>query len=163
MVVLSVGSPAPDFELLDTDLNRVSLRSLLSQGKPVVLVFFPAAFSSVCTRELCTFRDRMAMLERANAVVAGISRDSPFCLSEFKKIHRIPFPLLSDYNGEVIEKYDVVLEDLLGMKKLAKRSVYIIAPDGRIAWVWYSDDPRVEPPYDEVIEAAERVARGVQP
>ncbi|MCE4625698.1 MAG: peroxiredoxin [Desulfurococcales archaeon] len=158
-MALPIGSKAPDFELLDSDLNRVSLKSLLEGGRPVVLVFFPAAFSSVCTKELCTFRDNMVKLEKANAMVVGISTDSPFCLSEFKKIHRIPFPLLSDYNREVIRKYDVVLEDLLGLKMLAKRAVYIIAPDGTIAWEWHSDDPRVEPNYEQVIIEAEKVGK----
>ncbi len=157
---LSVGEKAPGFELPDADFNKVSLESLLSQGKPVILVFFPAAFSSVCTKELCTFRDKMAALEKANAVVVGISTDSPFCLKEFQVRHRIPFPLLSDYNKEVIRLYDVVQEELLGLRGLAKRAVYILRPDGTIGWVWYSDDPRVEPDYDEVIRAAERIARG---
>lgn len=157
-MVLAVGERAPDFSLLDTELRRVTLSDLLSSGRPVVLVFFPAAFSSVCTRELCTFRDRMAMLERANAVVAGISRDSPFCLREFRERHRIPFPLLSDYNGEAVRAYDVVLDDLAGMKGMAKRAVYIIGPTGRIEWVWWSDDPRVEPDYDTVIRATGEVA-----
>ncbi len=158
---LRVGDVAPDFRLLDTEFNWVSLRDLLREGRPVVLVFFPAAFSSVCTRELCTFRDRMVELEKANATVAGISTDSPFCLREFRERHRIPFPLLSDYNREAIRAYDVVLPDLLGLREMAKRAVYIVDRDGRIAWVWVSDDPRVEPDYGEVVRQAARVgARG---
>ncbi len=157
-MVLSVGEKAPDFALYDQDFNKVSLKDLLAKGKPVVLVFFPAAFSPICTTELCTFRDKMAMLEKANATVAGISVDSPWCLKEFKEKNRLPFPLLSDYNREVIKLYDVVQEDILGLKNLAKRAVYIIKPDGTIGWVWYSDDPRVEPDYDEVIRKAEEIA-----
>lgn len=154
-----VGEKAPDFKLYDQDFNQVSLSDLLSKGKPVILVFFPAAFSPVCTNEMCAFRDRMALLEKANATVVGISVDSPWALKEFKEKHRLPFPLLSDYNREVIEKYGVVQQEILGLKRLAKRSVFIIKPDGRIAWKWVSDDPRVEPDYEEVIKKAEEVAR----
>ncbi|MCE4601570.1 MAG: peroxiredoxin [Desulfurococcales archaeon] len=157
-MALKPGDKAPDFELPDQDFNKVSLSSLLSQGKPVVLVFFPAAFSPVCTTELCTFRDKMAQLEKANATVVGISVDSPWCLKEFKEKNRLQFPLLSDYNREVIKLYDIVLPEVLGLKNLAKRAVYIVKPDGTIGWVWYSDDPRVEPDYDEVIRKAAELA-----
>ena len=156
---LKAGDRAPDFELPDQDFNKVSLKSLLSNRKPVVLVFFPAAFSPVCTTELCTFRDKMALLEKANAMVVGISVDSPWCLKEFKERNRLQFPLLSDYNREVIRLYDIVLDEVLGLRNLAKRAVYVIKPDGTIYWVWYSDDPRVEPDYDEVIRKAEEAAR----
>ncbi len=149
---LKPGSKAPDFTLPDEEFNKVNLYSLLSQGKPVVLVFFPAAFSPVCTTELCNFRDRMALLEKANAEVVGISVDSPWCLKEFKEKNRLNFKLLSDYNREVIKLYDVVQEEILGLKNLAKRAVYVIKPDGTIHWVWYSDDPRVEPDYEEVVK-----------
>ncbi len=157
-MALKPGDKAPDFELPDQDFNKVSLSSLLAKGKPVVLVFFPAAFSPVCTTELCTFRDKMAQLEKANATVVGISVDSPWCLKEFKERNRLQFPLLSDYNREVIKLYDIVLPEVLGLRNLAKRAVYIIKPDGTIGWVWYSDDPRVEPDYDEVIRKAAELA-----
>lgn len=157
-MALKPGDKAPDFELPDQDFNKVSLSSLLAQGKPVVLVFFPAAFSPVCTTELCTFRDKMAQLEKANATVVGISVDSPWCLKEFKEKNRLQFPLLSDYNREVIRMYDIVLDEVLGLRNLAKRAVYIVKPDGTIGWVWYSDDPRVEPNYDEVIRKAAELA-----
>lgn len=157
--MVDIGDKAPKFELLDTDLNKVSLDQLLSQGKPVILVFFPAAFSPVCTKELCAFRDKMALLEKANATVVGISTDSPWCLKQFQAANRLGFPLLSDYNRETIEAYGIVLEELLGMKKLAKRAVFIVDTTGTIAWKWVSDDPRVEPDYDQVIKAAERIAR----
>ena len=154
-----VGDKAPDFKLYDQDFNQVSLKELLAKNKPVILVFFPAAFSPVCTNEMCAFRDRMALLEKANAVVVGISVDSPWTLKEFKEKNRLPFPLLCDYNREVIEKYGIVQEEILGLKRLAKRSVFIIKPDGTIAWKWISDDPRVEPDYEEVIRKAEEISK----
>ncbi|MEB3778689.1 MAG: peroxiredoxin [Desulfurococcales archaeon] len=158
-MVVEVGDKAPGFKLPDQDFNEVSLDDLLAQGKPVVLVFFPAAFSPVCTTELCTFRDRMAQLEKANATVVGISVDSPWCLKEFKDKNRLQFPLLSDYNREVIEKYGIVLDEVLGLRRLAKRAVFIVKPDGTVAWKWVSDDPRVEPDYDEVIRQAELASK----
>ncbi len=153
---LKVGEKAPDFTLLDTDLKPVRLYDVLSKGRNVVLLFFPGAFTSVCTKELCTFRDNMAKLNKANAEVIAISVDSPFSLKEFKEKNSLGFTLLSDFNRTVIAKYDVVLPSLLGLELfyLAKRAVYIIGPDGTIKYVWYSDDPRNEPPYDEVISAA---------
>ncbi len=155
---LNVGDKAPDFTLLDTDLNQKSLRDFLAEGKPVVLLFFPGAFTSVCTKELCTFRDRMAELEKANATVVAISVDSPFSLKEFKSKYNLNFTLLSDFNKEVIKMYDVVLPDLLGLKELAKRAVFILDKDGVIRYKWVSDDPRVEPDYEEVIRKTHEIA-----
>lgn len=162
-----VGEKAPDFTLPNQDLQKVRLYDVLAKGRPVILLFFPGAFTSVCTKELCTFRDRMAMLEKANAEVLGISVDSPFCLKRFKEENRLPFDLLSDFNREVIELYDVYHEDLLGtgLRMVAKRAVFILKPDATVAYVWVSEDPRNEPDYDEVIAKAEEVAReiGVAP
>ena len=155
---LNVGDKAPDFTLLDTDLNQKSLRDFLAEGKPVVLLFFPGAFTSVCTKELCTFRDRMAELEKANATVVAISVDSPFSLKEFKNKYNLNFTLLSDFNKEVIKMYDVVLPDLLGLKELAKRAVFILDKEGVIRYKWVSDDPRVEPDYEDVIKKAHEIA-----
>lgn len=152
----SIGDCAPDFQLLDTDFNKVSLRDFLKENKPVVLAFFPAAFSPVCTNEMCAIRDRISELERADAVVVGISVDSPFVLKEFKSKHNLGFRLLSDFNKEAIKSYGVIHEDLLGLKMVAKRSVFVINPGGRITYKWVSDDPRVEPDYEEVIREADR-------
>ena len=157
---LKVGDKAPDFELLNEELKPVKLSEVLKEGRPVILLFFPGAFTSVCTKELCTFRDKMALLNKANAAVLGISVDSPFALKAFKEANRLNFPLLSDFNRTVIAMYDVVQANLLGLPlfHLAKRAVYIVDPTGTIRYVWYSDDPRNEPPYDEVIKEAEKVA-----
>lgn len=160
MNMVEVGDKAPNFTLPNQDMEKISLDQLLSEGKPVVLVFFPAAFSPVCTRELCNFRDRMSKLGKANARVVGISVDNPWCLKEFKLANRLPFDLLSDYNREVIDAYGVVLEELAGFKRLAKRAVFIITPDGIVRWKWVSDDPAVEPDYDEVVERANALGGG---
>jgi Peroxiredoxin len=151
MRMVEVGEKAPDFELLDTELKPRKLSEFLGK-RIVVLLTFPAAFSSVCTKELCTFRDRMSILNSANAEVIAISVDSPFTLMAFKDANRLNFTLLSDFNKEVITKYGVVHENLLGLKGVAKRSAFIIAPDGTVLYKWVSDDPLVEPPYDEIIK-----------
>ncbi|MFN3805077.1 MAG: peroxiredoxin [Pyrobaculum sp.] len=156
---LPIGTKAPDFELLNEELKPVRLSDVLNRGRPVVLLFFPGAFTSVCTKELCTFRDKMSLLNRANAEVIAISVDSPFALKAFKEANRLNFQLLSDYNRTVIGQYDVVQANLLGLPlyHLAKRAVYIIDRGGVIRYVWHSDDPRNEPPYDEVIKEVEKL------
>ncbi len=155
---LGIGARAPEFELPDTEFNTVKLSDLLSEGKPVILLFFPLAFSPVCTKELCTFRDRMASLGRAEAVVAAISADSPYCLKEFKVRNRLSFHLLSDYNREVIRKYGVYHEELASLKYVPKRAVFILDNNGFIAYKWVSDDPTIEPNYEEVIAKAAEIA-----
>ncbi len=164
---LKVGDVAPDFELYDTDLRLVRLSDLLAQGKVVVLAFFPGAFTSVCTREMCAFRDRMALLEKANAIVVGISVDSPFTLKRFKEENRLNFILLSDYNREVIKLYDVYHDPFpvpaaSKLRMVAKRAVFILTPpDGRVVYAWVSENPLVEPDYDEVVRVANEVAAGI--
>src|SRR5919199_739210 len=125
-----VGSKAPDFPLRNKDRQPVTLSQL--RGKPVVLAFFPAAFSSVCTKELCTFRDSLARLNQANAQVFGISVDSFFTLKAFHDQQGYNFPLLSDFNKQAIREYGVFNEDMIGSKGVAKRAVFVIDKDGVI-------------------------------
>jgi peroxiredoxin len=148
--VPEVGSKAIDFILPDTDLKMRSLSEF--KGKKVVLAFFPAALSPVCTREMCTFRDHFDELRSAGAEVIGISIDGPFANKQFKEVHNINFPLLSDYNREVISKYGIVMKDLLHVKdyRAAKRSVFVIDRDGIIRYRWVSDNPLIEPDYEEI-------------
>lgn len=162
--MVGVGDKAPDFQLLDTDLKRRSLSELLSKGRHVVLAFFPGAFTSVCTREMCAFRDRMARLGGLDAEVVGISVDSPFALKAFKEANMLNFTLLSDFNREVVERYGVVLQDLLGLglRRLAKRAVFIIDPRGVVVYKWVSEDPRVEPDYDELERVLEGLKKGAR-
>ena len=145
---LDVGTVAPDFTLPNEDNQPVTLSAL--RGQPVVLAFYPAAFSSVCTKELCTFRDSMAVLNRANAKVFGISVDTFFTQKAFQKDQGLTFPLLSDFNKEVIRAYDVVIPDLIGMKGLAKRAVFVIDKDGIIRHKEVLEDARNEPNYAAV-------------
>jgi len=160
-----LNEKAPDFKLLDTDLRLRSLSEFVARGRYVVLVFFPGAFTSVCTRELCTFRDRMSMLNKLDAEVIAISVDSPFALRAFKELNKLNFTLLSDYNREVIELYDVTLTQLgnLPLKKLAKRAVIIVDPENFVRYRWVSEDPGVEPNYDEIEDILRKLREGLIP
>ncbi|WP_291765170.1 peroxiredoxin [Caldivirga sp. UBA161] len=149
--MVNIGEKAPDFELLDTDLKVRRLSDFLGKGRPVVILTFPAAFSPVCTKELCTIRDNMSLLNKANAEVIAISVDQPWTLKAFKEANKLNFTLLSDFNRQFIEKYNLVLEDLLGLKKLAKRAALILDEQGIVRYKWVSDDPRNEPPYKEIL------------
>ena len=148
---VDVGSKAPDFTLVSDDRKPVTLSAL--HGRPVVLAFFPAAFSSVCTKELCTFRDSLAQLNRTNAQVFGISVDTFFTLKAFRDHEKLTFPLLSDFNKQAIRDYGVFNEDMIGLKGIAKRSVFVIDKDGVIRHREVLDDARNEPDYQKVYDS----------
>jgi glutaredoxin-dependent peroxiredoxin len=148
---VDVGSKAPDFTLTNQDRQAVTLSQ--QRGKNVVLAFFPAAFSSVCTKELCTFRDSMAKLNQANAQVYGISVDTFFTLKAFQDQQKLNFPLLSDFNKEVIRQYGVFNEDMIGLKGIAKRAVFVIDGDGVVRHREVLDDARNEPDYGKALAA----------
>jgi glutaredoxin-dependent peroxiredoxin len=150
-MAVDVGSRAPDFTLTSHERQPVTLTAL--RGKPVVLAFFPAAFSSVCTKELCTFRDSLARLNRAGAQVLGISVDTPFALKAFHADQQLTFPLLSDFNKEVIRDYGVFNENMVGLKGLAKRAVFVLDQDGIVQYREVLEDARNEPDYDAVFAA----------
>jgi peroxiredoxin len=148
---IDVGSKAPDFTLMNQDRQPVTLSKALATG-PVVLAFFPAAFTSVCEKELCTFRDSMGELA-GQAQVMGISTDTFFALKAWADQHRFGFPLLSDYNKEVIRQYGVVNPDMIGLRDIAKRAVFVIDPAGLVRHKEVLEDARNEPDYGKVREA----------
>lgn len=150
-MAVAVGSKAPDFTLTNQDREPVTLSKL--QGKPVVLAFFPAAFSSVCAKEMCTFRDSLAQLAKADAQVLGISVDTFFTLKAFQDQQKLTFPLLSDFNKQVIRDYGVFNEDMIGLKGIAKRAVFVLDKDGIVRYAEVLDDARNEPHYEAVFEA----------
>ena len=145
---VDVGSKAPDFTLTNQDRKPVTLSG--SAGKNVVLAFFPAAFTSVCQKELCYFRDHMASLNDAGAVVYGISTDTPFTLKEFARQNALTFDLLSDYNKEAVQKYDVANPDMLGLKNISKRAVFVIDKTGTVKHQEVTASPGDEPSYQKV-------------
>lgn len=143
-MALAKGTAAPDFTLKGTTAEPVTLSS--HKGKDnVVLLFYPFDFSGVCTEEFCGLRDNWAEFSKLTGKVYGISVDSPHSHNAFKKANNLPFELLSDFNKEVSKKYDVFYEDLGGWKGVSKRSAFVIGKDGKIAYSWSSDDPKVKP------------------
>jgi len=148
---VDVGSKAPDFTLTNEERQPVTLSQ--QRGKPVVLAFFPAAFSSVCQKELCTFRDSMARLNDAKAQVYGISIDTFFTLKAFHDAQNLTFPLLSDFNKEVIREYAVFNPDMIGLKGIAKRAVFVLDRDGVVRHKEVLEDARNEPNYEAVFAA----------
>ena len=156
-MAIDVGMQAPDFTLMNHDRQRVTLSE--QRGKPVVLAFFPAAFSSVCTKELCTFRDSLARLNQAKAQVYGISVDTFFALKAFHDDQKLTFPLLSDFNKQAIRDYGVFNDDMIGLKGIAKRAVFVIDSDGIVRHREVLEDARNEPDYDKVFATLGTLSR----
>lgn len=148
--MIEVGTKAPGFNLLNTSRERVSLETLA--GQQVVVAFFPAAFTGVCQKELCTFRDSLASLNDLNATVVGISVDAPFSNGAFAERNELNFDVLSDYTREAVTAYGVELEDFAGMPgyTAAQRSVFVVGADGNVKYAWIAPNPGVEPDYDAV-------------
>jgi len=152
---VDVSSKAPDFTLTNQDRQPVKLSD--QRGTPVVLAFFPAAFSGVCTKELCTFRDSMAQLNAAHARVYGISVDTFFTLKAFQDQQHYNFPLLSDFNKQVIRDYGVYNEDMIGLKGIAKRAVFVIDKEGVVRHREVLEDARNEPAYDKIFSTLKSI------
>lgn len=124
-----LNQKAPDFKLFNTEKKEISLSDY--QGKNVVLLFFPLAFSGTCTAELCSIRDNYGIYNGLNAVVLGISIDTVFTLAKFKEEQKLNFDLLSDFNKEVSAAYEALYaEFILGMKGVSKRSAFVIDKNG---------------------------------
>ncbi|QLG50534.1 redoxin domain-containing protein [Natrinema halophilum] len=156
--MVATGDAAPDFTapLANGDIEEFSLSDRLGEESPVVLAFFPGAFTSVCTTEMCEFQDRLASFNDLEATVYGVSRDSPFTLNEFREQNGLEFGLISDYNKEITDDYGIPMDFAdLGVYGVAKRSVFVVDDDGEVAYSWVSDDPGVEPDYDEIEAAVE--------
>ncbi len=137
--MLKTGDRALDFELQNTNGEKKSLKDL-NNKQGLVLLFFPLAFSSTCTSELCNVRDNMKVYESLNATITAISVDSFFCLKAFKKANNYKFELLSDFNTEVSKNYDVLYDDFYGMKGVSKRAAFIIDSKGIIQYAEVLED-----------------------
>ena len=153
-----VEDKAPDFELLDVERNKRMLSEF--SGSKLVIAFYPGAFTSVCTQEMCALRDSLARFNEMNATVVGISVNDPFSNKAFSDQNQLNFPLLSDYARRAVTDYDVALEDFAGMNgyTAAKRSVFIVDGEGTIRYKWVSEDPAVEPDYDDIAEKLRDIA-----
>ena len=132
---ITIGSKAPDMSLYDSDKNKVSLTDFIG-NKNVLLLFFPLAFTSTCTDELCAVRDDIGRYSNANAQVLGISVDSVFTLAKYKEEQNYNFPLLSDFNKEVSTSYKTIYDSFtpMNMKGVGKRSAFIIDKEGVVQY-----------------------------
>ena len=158
-MVLRLGQKVPEFSLPDADKKTRTLGEFTRQGN-VVLAFFPFAFSGVCDKEMCTFRDGFGNLQQAGVQLVGISVDSSFALKAFAQTYNLQFPLLSDFNKKVTKLYGVLQDPwgAIGYKGVAKRSVMIVDKRGMLRYRWVTDVPSDEPPYGEVMKAAQKLA-----
>ena len=130
---VKVGEKAPNFTLRNSDKGEVSLNDY--RGKNVVLLFFPLAFTGVCTTELCSMRDDIGTYEKLDAEVLAVSVDSLFTLEQYKKVEKFNFQLLSDFNKSVSRAYGALYEDfVLDMKGVSKRSAFVIDKEGVIRY-----------------------------
>jgi len=147
---IEVGQKMLGFQLPDQDRKQRSLKEF--QGKKVVLAFFPGAFTGVCDKEMCTFRDSLASLPGS---VVAVSVNDPFTNKAFAEANKLQFPILSDYMRETIKKLNIFHNDFAGLKgyTAAKRSVLVLDPAGTVRYRWISEDPGKEPNYDEVNSA----------
>jgi peroxiredoxin len=150
LMTLNVGDQAPNFELVDTELKMRTLDEF--KGKKIILSFFVAASSPVCETEMCTFRDSWDELSKLGAQVIAISNDGPFANKAFAEKNNLKFPILGDYKSKTIRDYDVLMPHLLHVKDYdaAKRSIFIVDENGEIVYKWVSDNPLIEPNYQEI-------------
>ena len=147
-MLLKAGDTAPEFTLYDTSKNEVKLSEL--KEKNVLLLFFPLAFTSVCTKELCSVRDNLSFYNDADAAVFGISVDSPQTLAKFKEEQGLNFPLLSDFNKEASAAYGVLYENFGWMKGVSKRSAFVIDKNGIIRYAEVLENAGEVPDFEAI-------------
>ena len=152
---VAVGDKAPNFTLHDTNKQLVSLSDFAS--KKVVLLFYPGAFSGVCDKELCNFRDSITHYNNLSAQVLGISVDGPWANKAFAEKYNLQFPLLSDYTRYVSAQYGGLFTGLGGLPgySVAQRAVFVIDANGKATYAWVAEKPGIEPNYDEVKKAVQ--------
>ena len=152
--MVNIGDTAPAFTLKTTDKSDVSLADY--SGQTVILAFYPGAFTGVCDKEMCAFQDNMDKLNQSNAVVLGISVDSPWANAEFARKYNLEFSLLSDLDRDVVKAYDATFTGLGGIDGYVcvNRVVIVIDKDDIVQHRWVAENPGVEPDYDAVVSFA---------
>jgi len=146
---IAVGQKAPDFSLFSSERTLVSLAE--QKGKNVVLLFFPQAFTSVCTAELCNVRDNISQYNNTNAIVFGISVDSVFTLAKYREDQKLNFSLLSDFNKEVSASYDSLMQEFaFNMLGVSKRSAFVIDKEGIVQYVEILDKVSDQPDFNRI-------------
>ena len=151
----NVGDRAPDFALYDYDKKVRKLSEFLTKGKKTILAFFPGAFTSTCTQEMCTFRDMYGELEKLNGNVVGVSVDAPFAQKAFAEKYSLTFPLLCDFKREVIKKYGVVWKNLGGVEgyDTANRAIFVLDDLGKVQFKWMAENPGKLPDFEAIKKA----------
>lgn len=157
--MVTEGDRAPEFTAPlahgDGDIGSFTLSNHLTEA-PLVLAFFPGAFTSTCSHEMSTFQARLSAFEDAGATIYGISVDSPFAQNAFRERLGLEYGLVSDANREIIEKYGVSMTwEKYGLKEFAKRAVFVVDGKGVVSYAWVVDDTKTEPDYDELIDAVD--------
>lgn len=148
-MTIKLGEKAPEFSLYSSEKESVSLSDF--KGQNVVILFFPLAFTGVCTAELCSIRDEKAQYDSLDAAVLGISIDSPMVLEKFKAEQGYNFTLLSDFNKEVCRAYNSYYDEfVLGMKGVAKRSAFVVDKEGIVRYAEVLDNAGEQPDFDAV-------------
>ena len=153
---LKVGSRAPDFELAGTVDESVKLTRRLGNG-PILLLFYPLDWSPVCTSELCSLHADFNDYADLSAEVYAISIDSIFSHKAFAEHHNIGIPLLSDFNKTVSQDYGVLYPELMGLKGVAKRSVFLLDAEGIVRYAWVTEDPGQMPDFTEIKQQIEKL------
>ena len=149
MAQIQVGQIAPEFSLYDSDKKLVTLSE--QRGNNVLLLFFPFAFSSVCTAELCSMRDNLKVYEGLDTQTFGISVDSLYSLKKFKEVEHLNFTLLSDFNKDVSITYDCLYDNFsYGMKGVAKRSAFLIDKEGIVRYAEVLENAGMQPNFEEI-------------
>ena len=149
--MLNVGDKAPDFTLMAYDRSMVTLSE--HTGNRIILAFYPAAFTGVCTTEICTFSDSLTKLSESDTTIFGISADNVFANKIFAEQNNIKFPLLCDVERTAIKAYGVDIENFGAPGYVAsQRSIFVIEEDGSIGYVWIAENPGIEPKYSEVFD-----------
>jgi peroxiredoxin len=149
---IEAGQKAPDFTLYDSEKKQVTLSEL--KGQPVLLLFFPLAFTSTCTKELCSVRDTIGWYNNVNAKVFGISVDSLHTLAKYKAEQELNFPLLSDFNKEVSAAYGSLYEMFgYNMKGVSKRSAFVIDKDGIVRYAEVLENAGEIPDFNKIKKA----------
>ena len=151
---LQPGDAAPDVTLPATDKTQVSLAGLWSE-QPLVLMFFPLAFTSTCTEELCTVRDDIGAYTGLSGRVAAVSVDSPYVLDRYRKEIGADYLFLSDFNREASTAFGVLRASPVGpgLRNASDRATFVIGTDGRVKYTWHSTNPSLLPPFDEIKQA----------
>ena len=158
-MAVTLGQKAPSFTLVDSDKKQVSLDDF--KGKNVVLLFFPAAFTGVCTKELCQTRDELSIYNNLNAQVLGISVDMIFTLAKFKEEQKLNFPLLSDFNKDVSTAYGAIYNEWIhGMKGVSKRACFVVDHEGIVRHSEILESSNDYPDFDAIKKALDTIQKG---